>query len=322
MKSNHLAYQGILGAALVIALSGCAIADGGSAPLNGGLVVNPIDYGQDADTSGVEFVMSSNDTFAEVVDNAVGTQGASVVAAALGDSARLASSGGDLGWPELAQEDDSVSLGQLFGSVAAAVAAGDDLPIEATETTFLDSPVSLEAEPFDDDLAVATAAVNKTGLASSAEGFDASGSLEVSLAEAINNGRTWQDTYWIRVLITTGGGGYEETDKVSGTVTVDPGAVTSRIGYKSLYFPSTNKFTAINYSTQSFEGDVMRGWDGHYFDKSSGSADIYLQNDISMRGRLLNHVTELSAFVGGRLYNDIRGTGTAVCETSTNVCKY
>lgn len=242
-----------------------------------------------APAEGIEYVMSSEDTLGDVIERAAQEYGNDVIAADLQATAQIAEQGQDTGVPGLADADPAQAA-NVLGDFATSLEAGAELPETA------DIPLAeVEAAPEEP---------------------------VITAFGAINDKRSWRDTYFLQVKVSQGLG-WKITDRIDGTVTVDPGAASSRIGYKVTYFPSAKKFSNISIYTRAEDrNQAYRGQTEATFTIAGGSKTHTITNTALMRGKQLRHGSELRATLGGKRYTDYRATGWATCNKNDNVCKY
>lgn len=209
--------------AVVIAMASVLI---GAAPAAAG----PAESGDVAAGAAVEWVVGSDDTFADVVQGAVTHSDAVTVAAHLEGLEAVAASGSSLDFPGL----DALApadAARVLGDTAAAVAAGAPLPDVAEDVAIAEG----DDEPFP-------------------------WNPDQSRARILELGRSYEQFNWLRRGETTSTGDIRWTDVVQLRWVTHPGAVTSRVDYWLTHPKSlTGYFGASRVQSWAFTGDVRIG---------------------------------------------------------------
>ena len=125
--------------------------------------------------------------------------------------------------------------------------------------------------------------------------------------------------------------GYDgvETDQITVTLTVNPGAYASRVNWRAFYNPNGHHLSRVHingftlcYHTrvECYDRPNIR-----IDPEASGHFDLYTDlNSPYLRGDLVGHAFTLSAYctVCGQFATDSRRTEMARCNTSNNNCYY
>jgi hypothetical protein len=142
-----------------------------------------------------------------------------------------------------------------------------------------------------------------------------------------NNRYTWCDMTMTNYVTYPVLGVPDEIDHITVRITVDPGAVTSRIGWTVTRSPQYDYLTDLHlqayvlcYGNQvchSETVDIGR----------AGGGTFYISSPISLRGKSVAHAISLNSFCADCVkgMNDI-STGLrtlyAACQKSSNTCRY
>jgi hypothetical protein len=148
-----------------------------------------------------------------------------------------------------------------------------------------------------------------------------------AFGNSCNNRYTWCDMTMTNYVTYPVLGIPDEIDQITVRITVDPGAVTSRIGWTVTRSPQYDYLTDLHlqayvlcYGNQvchSETVDIAR----------AGSGTFYISSPISLRGKSVAHAISLNSFCADCVkgMNDLSAgqrTRYAACQKSSNICRY
>lgn len=256
----------------------------------------------------VEWVIASSDSLEDVVLNALEYQDSDAVAAAVEPLFVAAADDGLLEFPEL-EDLGAAELVELTNLIEGELVDGNLAP------GFIEDA----AAEVTQDSGGETLGLGRLGRT-----FPSRGSTHGLPAprQIIANGYAYVQNNWIVRGVTDGWGGIIWTDRLNLRWTTNPGAVTSKIDYYMMYFPSGGYFSNVRLLTRATRNGMFvasTGWRA----QSVGTTSRYVTNSTSARGAGLVHITEFAATArDGRVWLDQQRTSTASCEPSSNRCRY
>lgn len=148
-----------------------------------------------------------------------------------------------------------------------------------------------------------------------------------AFGNSCNNRYTWCDMTMANDVYYPVLGIPVEIDRITVRITVDPGAVTSRIGWTVTRSPRYDYLTDLhlqayvlcygNKVCHSETVDIAR----------AGSGTFFISSPISLRGKSVAHAISLNSFCADcfKGMNDISvglRTRYAACQKSSNICRY
>ncbi|WP_199422834.1 hypothetical protein [Actinotalea solisilvae] len=223
-----------------------------------------------AEDAPVEWVVGSDDSFADAVEHAVRRNGAGAVRHGLEALADAAASGADVDFPGLDALAPAAAA-RVLTDTATAVAAGTALPAAAHDLALATEPAPDEEPPFP---------------------FDP----DQTYGRVLLHGHAYAQTNWLRRGVSEPDGSVRWTDVVQLRWVTHPGASASRVDYW-LTRPKnqTGFFGAARAQTWAFVGDAVVGV-GRETPLAYGSAFArYVRNDPATFGAQLWHGTTLTA---------------------------
>lgn len=113
-----------------------------------------------------------------------------------------------------------------------------------------------------------------------------------------------------------------DTDRFTCNVTVNPGAVTSKVSSNCLYFPNSGNFGNKHFRLWAINRGAIRG-QSDTGDVTGGRVN-YISSDRSLRGTVLTVAVTLWVYLNPFGYYTADGakTADATCHTYDNVCVY
>lgn len=255
MRGITRARRGAAVTAILLALSAAPVAAAAATP---------------SEEAPVEWVVGSDDSFADAVEHAVQRNGAGAVRQGLEALADAAASGADVDFPGLDALAPAAAA-RVVGDTAAAVAAGTALPASAHGLALAPQPAEDEEPPFP---------------------FDP----DQTYGRVLLEGHAYAQTNWLRRGVSEADGSVRWTDVVQLRWVTHPGATLSRVDYW-LTRPKnqTGYFGPARAQTWAFVGDAVVGVGRETSLPYGGAFARYVRNDPAAFGAQLWHGTTLTA---------------------------